>query len=320
MAVDPGKEFSREDCLQILEGRDPDVLELVSEAYHQRKAYFGKRLSVHMINNAHNGHCSEDCRYCVQSRDSRVRLQHEGARNDDEILLDAVSAFEHGACYYGIVFSGRSLFPERLHKIAALVRRIKAVTALKICISAGFVDGEQASALKAAGVDRLHHNLNTSAEFYPQICTTHSFDDRIRTIEACKAAGLPVCCGMIVGMGESSEDIVSTAMCLKALNVDCMPVNFYIPLEGATLGERPRLSLEYCLRVLCLFRLVSPRRELCLAAGRELYFRSAGALLLQIVDGFFMQGYLNVQGDAQDDILATARQLGFVTTGYGGRS
>ncbi len=317
MVIDFKKELSSQDCLRILDARDLDVMELVGAAYCQRKAYFGKQLSVHMINNAHNGGCSEDCRYCVQSRDSQAGLQNEGPKSESDVVSEAVSAFEQGADCYGIVFSGRAISADRLKTITAVVRRIKAETSLKVCVSAGFIDREQALALKDAGVDRLHHNLNTSESFYPQICTTHSFEDRIKTIEVAKDAGLSMCCGLIVGMGETSEDIVSTAMRLKTLDPVCVPVNFYIALEGAPLGRKFRLPLEYCLRVLCLFRLINPRAELCLAAGRELYLRSVYPLVLQIVDGVFMSGYLNVQGDAGDDVLTTARELGFITVEHG---
>lgn len=311
MSIDLSKGLSFQDCLQILEGRNGDTQALVEAAYCQRTAYFDKHLSVHMINNAHNGNCSEDCRYCVQSQSSRTSLKNEGAKSEETIVREAVRASQQGADCYGVVFSGRALFQERLKKVSAVVRRIKEETALKVCVSTGFVDKEQAIALKEAGVDRVHHNLNTSENFYPQICTTHSFGDRMRTLETCSAVGLPVCSGLIVGMGESPEDIVSIAMRLKALDVACVPVNFYIPLEGSALGERPRLSVDHCLRVLCLFRLINPRAELCLAAGRELYLRSAQPFVLQIVDGIFMNGYLNVAGDERDDVLEIAQQFGF---------
>jgi len=311
MFIDSWEDLSFQDCLRILEGCDLDTQALVEAAYCQRTTHFGKQLSVHMINNAHNGHCSEDCRYCVQSRDSRARLKNEGAKSEETIVREAVRASRQGAGCYGIVFSGRALFQERLKKVSIVVRKIKEETALKVCVSAGFVDREQVIALKKSGVDRVHHNLNTSENFYPQICTTHSYTDRIRTVEACNAVGLPVCSGLIAGMGESSEDIVSTAMRLKELGVTCVPLNFYIPLEGSTLGERPRLSVDYCLRVLCLFRLINPRTELCLAAGRELYLRSVQPLVLQIVDGIFVNGYLNVLGDERDDVLEIAQQFGF---------
>ncbi len=311
MPIDSLEDLSFENCLRILEERNLDTKALVEAAYCQRTVHFGKQLSIHMINNAHNGHCSEDCRYCVQSRDSRASLVNEGAKSEETIIREAVRAFQQGAACYGIVFSGRALFQERLKKVSAVVRKIKEETALKVCVSAGFVDREQAIALKEAGVDRVHHNLNTSEKFYPQICTTHSYADRIRTVEACNDVGLPVCSGLIVGMGESSEDVISTAMRLKELGVACVPVNFFISLEGAMLGERPRLSDDYCLRVLCLFRLINPCAELCLAAGRELYLRSVQHLVLQIVDGIFMNGYLNVLGDERDDVLEIAQQFGF---------
>jgi len=126
------------------------------------------------------------------------------------------------------------------------------------------------------------------------------------------SVGLPVCSGLIVGMGERPEDIVSTALRLKELAVACVPVNFYMPIDGAPLGRRSALSVDYCLRVLCLMRLVNPQAELCLAAGRELYLRSVQPLVLQVVDGIFMNGYLNVSGDEKDGVLDMARQLGYV--------
>jgi len=317
MSVDFEGELSRQDCLRMLDPGDLDIMELIGAAYRQRKLHFGKRLSVHMINNAHNGGCSEDCRYCVQSKLSTARMDNCGPKAEEVVVREALVAYEAGASCYGIVFSGRDLLNNRLQKIVSIVQRIKELVPLKVCVSAGFVNRIQADILKSAGVDRLHHNLNTSETFYPQICTTHTYADRLETIKAAKSAGLPVCCGLIVGMGESPEDIVSTAMLLKDLDVSCVPVNFYIPIEGAAMGNKPKLPIEYCLRVLCLFRLINPHAELCLAAGRELYLRSVQALLFQIVDGIFMNGYLNVLGNVGDDVLTVAHDLGFVTTEYG---
>ncbi|MFH0754247.1 MAG: biotin synthase BioB [Candidatus Omnitrophota bacterium] len=309
--------LSKQDCLRVVDVNDLDTMELVGAAYRHRKLHFGKRLSVHMINNAHNGGCSEDCRYCVQSKLSTAKMDNCGPKAEEVVVREALAAYEAGAACYGIVFSGRDLLNNRLQKIVGIVRRIKEQVPVKVCVSVGFVNRIQADILKSAGVDRLHHNLNTAESFYPQICTTHTYTDRLETIRTAKSAGLPVCCGLIVGMGESPEDIVLTAMRLKDLDVSCVPVNFYIPIEGAVMGNKPKLMTEYCLRVLCLFRLINPHAELCLAAGRELYLSSVQALFFQIVDGIFMNGYLNVQGNVGDDVLTVAHDLGFVTMGYG---
>ncbi|NTU49409.1 MAG: biotin synthase BioB [Desulfobulbaceae bacterium] len=306
-----GGELSRQDCLRILDVNDLDTMELVGAASRQRNAFFGKLLSIHMINNAQNGACSEDCRYCVQSKVSTAKTGDYGSKAEEGVVREALAAYEAGATCYGIVFSGRALLNNRLQKLASIVRRIKEQVPLKVCVSVGFVNRVQADVLKSAGVDRLHHNLNTSEGFYSQICTTHAYADRVETINAAKSVGLPVCSGLIVGMGEKPEDVVSTALRLKELNVACVPVNFYIPLAGTALGDLPKLSVDYCLRVLCLFRLVNPRAELCLAAGRELYLQTVQPLVLSIVDGIFMNGYLNVQGDKEDDVLKIAQELGF---------
>lgn len=310
LVLDQGS-LSEQDCLRILDVNDLDTMELVAAAHQRRKEFFGNRLSVHMINNACNGHCSEDCKYCVQSKFSTAALDREGAKDEMDIVREAIQAYQKGADCYGLVYSGKGLFDKRLDQIVRLVVRIKAAVPLTICASVGFVDRDQAKKLKDAGVDRLHHNLNTSEDFYPKICTTHSYNERIKTLEAAQSAGLPVCCGLIVGMGESPRDVVSTAMRLKELKPACVPVNFYIPLKGAPLGVLRELSVEYCLRVLCLFRLINPRAELCLAAGRELYLQSVQPLVLQIVDGIFMNGYLNVSGDERDDVLEIAQKFGF---------
>lgn len=306
-----GGEFSTQDCLRILDIHDLDTMELVKAASRQRKMFFNKRLSIHMINNAQNGACSEDCRYCVQSRLSTAKIPDYGFKAEEGVVREALASYEQGATCYGIVFSGRALLNNQLQKLVSIVRRIKEQVPLKVCVSAGFVNRVQADVLKSAGVDRLHHNLNTSEEFYPQICSTHTYAERLRTLAAAKSAGLPVCCGLIVGMGEKPEDVVSTALRLKELNVACVPVNLYIPLAGTALGDLPKLSVDYCLRVLCLFRLVNPRAELCLAAGRELYLRTVQPLVLSIVDGIFINGYLNVRGEDLDNVLKIAQELGF---------
>jgi len=175
-----------------------------------------------------------------------------------------------------MVFAGRQASQSRIDRLKRVLAQIKSEFPDKeICVSTGFVTNEGALELKKAGLDRLNHNLNTSETFYPQICTTHTFADRLNTLLAAKSAGLKVCSGMIVGMGEENADIIEVAKRLRALKAESIPVNLLIPIEGNVLSSQgSNLTPDFILRILCLFRFLNPTSEIRVAAGREMHLRS----------------------------------------------
>ena len=226
-------------------------------------------------------------------------------------MAEAKAAYEQGAFRYCLVFSGTGPTDERVEKIARIVREIKSRYPIEVCVSPGVITFQQAKVLKAAGLDRLNHNLNTSRSNYSKICTTHTFEDRLATLFAAKDVGLKVCSGVIIGMGESMGDVVDLAMKLLDVKAESIPVNFLIPIPGIALKEAVGLTPDYCLRVLCLFRFLNPKAEIRIAAGREMHLRSLEALGLYVANSIFLQGYLNVKGSPDIRTLQMIKDLGF---------
>ena len=298
-------------CRQILGSPDIDIFPLLNAAYEIRKKYFGKAVSIHIINNAQNGYCPEDCHYCSQAKSSTADIVEYPLKPDAEILAEAKQAYESGAFRYCMVFAGRGPSHRRTEHLAKLIREIKAQYPIEVCVSAGLLDQEKAQVLKDAGLDRLNHNLNTSEANYPNICTTHTFADRLNTLKAARKAGLEVCSGMILGMGEDNEDVIEVAKKLREVKARSIPINLLVPIEGTTLKNRPDLSPEYGLRVLCLFRFLNPDAEIRIAAGREIHLRGLEVLSFYPANSLFLDGYLNARGSSRVKTLQMIRDAGF---------
>ncbi len=304
--------LARSTALEILTSRKVELLPLLNAAFEVRKKFCGKEVSIHIINNAQNGSCPEDCRYCAQAKTSDSDIEEYPLKPDAEILAEAKSAYEKGAFRYCMVFAGRGPSSTRVAHITQLIREIKAkYPSLQVCVSTGLLDEGKAKILKEAGLDRLNHNLNTSRRNYSNICTTHTYADRLNTLSAARRAGIQLCSGMIVGMGETEDDILEVVYALRHLAVESVPVNFYIPIGGNTLGVTPNLSPEYCLRVLCLFRLLNPKAEIRVAAGREFYLRDMQVMALYPANSLFLDGYLNTKGGDRHRTLQMIKDAGF---------
>lgn len=295
---------------KILNSSEIELLPLLNAAYEIRKKYTGKEVAVHIINNAQNGHCSEDCGYCAQAKSSAADIEEYPLKPDAEILAEAKRAYDSGAYRYCMVFAGRGPSQRRTEHLAKLIRQIKENYPIRICVSAGLLDREKAQILKDAGLDRLNHNLNTSRSHYPKICTTHTYDERLSTLQAATDAGIEVCSGMIAGMGESSNDILEVAYTLRKLNAPSIPVNFFIPIAGSKITQTD-LTPEYCLRILCLFRFLNPRAEIRVAAGRELHLRNMEVMALYPANSLFLDGYLNAKGSNRTKTLQMIKDAGF---------
>jgi biotin synthase len=315
-----GEAPSLEDARWILDGEDVELLPLLQAAYQPRRRHFGRRVMVHVLNNIQNGLCPEDCGYCSQSKNSEAPIRKYPLKSDEEIFAEAENAAREGASRYCMVLSGRGPGPERTKKLAELVRNIKSRYPLEICISAGLVDDEGAAALADAGLDRLNHNLNTSESHYSEICSTHTYADRIATLQAAKRHGIGTCSGLIVGMGESSEDLIEVAFQLRELEVPSIPVNFLIPIEGNPVTDDGSLTPERCLRVLCLVRLVNPSAEIRMAGGREGNLRSLQAHALYPANSLFVEGYLTTRGDGVRETYEMIEDAGFEVEGNAGFS
>ena len=307
-----GERLGEDESLRLLVAPEVELLPLVQAAFEVRRTFWGRKVRIHILNNAQNGHCPEDCGYCAQGRRSEVKdLEDYPMKSDAEILEEARRAAAAGAFRYCMVFAGRGPSDQRVERLSQLIREIKTRYAIEVCVSPGLLRAGQAERLKAAGLDRLNHNLNTSEENYPSICTTHGYADRLRTLEYCRGAGLTACSGMILGLGEGPAGAVRVLRTLAELGVQSIPLNFLVSIPGAPLGQPEKLTPEYCLRALCLARLLNPRAEVRAAGGREAHLRGLQALALYPANSLFMEGYLNVPGAKQHDTLRLIREAGF---------
>jgi len=309
-----GGTITAEEGLAILRSDDSEVLDLLAAAYRVRYQRHGNRVHLNFLVNAKSGRCGEDCGYCSQSRISTAEIQKYPLLEENEILAGARVAAERDAGTYCIVTSGRGPQAQELAHVEQTVRQIKQEHKLGVCVSPGLLSPEQAQRLKAAGVNRVNHNLNTSERYYKLICSTHTYQDRLATLDAVRAAGMEICSGGIVGMGETDEDVVELALRLGRFKVEALPVNFWLPIEGTPLASDRKptsLSPRYCLKVLALFRLANPTTILRMGAGREEHLGCLQPMGLYAADSMFVGDYLTTKGQPPTADYAMIEALGF---------
>jgi len=303
------------EALWILDGEDVELLPLLHAAYLPRRWHFGNKVMVHVLNNVQNGLCPEDCGYCSQNRDSKATIQKYAMKGEAEILAEAEHAARAGASRYCMVLSGRGPTLDTTRRLAAIVRKVKERWPIEVCLSVGLLDEEHARVLAEAGLDRLNHNLNTSEAHYERVCSTHSFADRVRTLQAAKACGIEPCSGLILGMGERSEDVIEVAYRLRELEVPSIPVNFLVPIEGNQWVSDGSLTPARCLRALALMRLVNPRAEIRACGGREGHLRALNPLALWPANSLFVEGYTTTKGESVAETYRMIRDAGFEVEG-----
>ena len=304
--------LGRAQALAVLESPDRDLPAVLWAAFAVRSHHFGRRVKLCVLRNARSGLCPEDCGYCSQSSVSTADIARYRLLPVQELVAGARRAAAAGAQRYCMVTSARGPSAADIAHFARAARAIRAeLPALELCVSLGIMGEGEARALRTAGIDFVNHNLNTSRRFYPAICSTHTYDDRVATVTATRRAGLRACSGVIVGMGETDEDLVEVAAALRELVVASLPVNFLHPIDGTPLGVREPPEIGRCLRALALFRLTNPRAEIRAAGGRELALGAAQGLVLFAANSIFVDGYLTTPGQPRDDAQAMIAALGF---------
>ncbi len=307
-----GELVAREDALAVLRAPDDQLLEQLAAAFRVRRHFWGNRVRLHFLLNAQSGLCPEDCGYCSQSKVSAAEIEKYPMLARERILEAADRAARLKAGTFCMVISGRSPGGRVFEKVLDAVREVRARHDLRICACLGLLSPEQAAALKEAGVTQVNHNLNTSEAHTPNVVTTHTFADRVATVEHVKAAGLKTCSGGIVGLGESDDDVVDLALSLRALEVRSVPVNFLIPVPGTPMQHLRELDPRRCLRVLALFRFLLPSQEIRIAGGREVHLRSMQVMGLYPANSIFIGDYLTTQGAVARADLEMIRDAGFV--------
>jgi biotin synthase len=298
-------------AMSVLESPDEELLDLLAAVYRVRRRWFGNEVQLYFLMNAKSGLCPEDCSYCSQSKVSEAEIPRYNLLSREKLLDGARLAAERKARTYCIVISARGPNEREMRAVTTVVPEIKQKYNLKICACLGLLTPEQAQQLKECGVDRVNHNLNTSDAYYGEICTTHTFADRLATLRAVRDAGMEMCSGGIIGMGERRQDVVDLAITLRDLGVQSIPVNFLNPIDGTPLAGRRDLNPRYCLKVLAMFRLVNPDREIRLAGGRELHLGSMQALALYAANSIFVGDYLTTRGQPPEADYQMIHELGF---------
>lgn len=307
-----GHILTDEEAFSILESKDEDLLLLLHAAYKIRKHYYGNKVKLNMIMNTKSGLCPENCGYCAQSIVSKAPIEKYSMMKREEIITGAKRAAELNAGTYCIVASGRGPADRELDIVIDSVKEIKAKHEhMTVCACLGLLKPDQASRLKEAGVDRYNHNINTSAAHHDQITTSHTFDDRLKTVDLVKQSGISPCSGVIIGMRETKEDVIAMARSLYAMDADSIPVNFLHAVDGTPLGGTDELTPVYCLRVLCLFRFINPTKEIRISGGREVNLRSLQPFGLYPANSIFIGDYLTTEGQESNRDRQMLEDLGF---------
>ncbi len=304
--------ITREEALDILNLPDEELDTLISYAEKLRRKYKGNKVGIHLLTNARSGNCSQDCAYCAQSCRSSADIDKYRWVSDEKLYKDNDFVNEHHFARHCIGLSGMKFNDSEIEELAGKIRRMKQ-TGTHLCCSIGFLTEKQAIMLKEAGLDRINHNLNSSRSFYKNICSTHTYDQRVDNIHMLQKLGFEICSGGIIGLGESKEDVVDMLFELKEINPEAVPINFLLPIKGTPLENKDTsgLTTQYGLKVLSLARLLIPRSDIRCAAGREVYFKGEEKRLLSIVNSIFASGYLTENGQCVKDTIKTIEDAGF---------
>ncbi|ALC31098.1 biotin synthase BioB [Streptomyces sp. CFMR 7] len=309
---------TREEALAVLATSDDDLLDVVAAAGKVRRQWFGRRVKLNYLVNLKSGLCPEDCSYCSQRLGSKAGILKYTWLKPDEASKAAAAGVAGGAKRVCLVASGRGPTDRDVDRVSKTIEAIKERhEGVEVCACLGLLSDGQADRLREAGADAYNHNLNTSEETYGAITTTHTYADRVETVQQAQAAGLSACSGLIAGMGESDKDLVDVVFALRDLDPDSVPVNFLIPFEGTPLAKEWNLTPQRCLRILAMVRFVCPDVEVRLAGGREVHLRSMQPLALHLVNSIFLGDYLTSEGQAGQADLDMIADAGFEVEGAG---
>lgn len=302
--------LSFSEALRISGLRREDQGDLFSAASAIRQHFRGDNIDLCSIVNAKSGACPEDCSYCAQSAKSATGISSYPLLEKDKILEKALEARNAGVRRFCIVTSGRKVSKTELARIGAMVREV-AGTGLLPCATLGLLDKEELSYLRECGLVRYHHNLETSESYFPSICSTHTFRDKLRTIGAARAAGLSVCSGGIFGIGESWQDRADMAFELKKTGADSVPINFLIPVKGTPMGDMPLLDPFEALKIVSLYRFILPDKQIRVCGGRLQALGEFNSLVFEAgADAILTGNYLTTTGRTFEDDLDLIRRNG----------
>lgn len=304
-----GKWIGREEALRLAE--EP-LEELRQAADEIRRKVCGSGFDLCTIVNAKCGRCSEDCRYCAQSAHYRTACEESyPLLSTQELLEDARRNAQQGVLRYSMVTSGRRLSEEEVEQACESIRRIRAEVPIEVCVSFGLLDEVQFRKIKAAGASRVHCNLESSARYFPSVCTTHTYEEKIRTLQEAKRAGLSICSGGILGLGETMEDRIDMVLTARELGVKSIPVNLLNPIPGTPYENRVPLDNEAACRCVALFRFLIPDASIRLAGGRGLLGDKGEACFLSGANAAISGDMLTTAGITVETDMELLRSSGF---------
>ncbi len=304
-----GGEITKEEALSLATVKDEDTMLLLAMADKIRQKFNGNAVDFCAIINARSGHCAEDCKFCAQSGHYKTGATVYRLLPKEEIIAAAKKAKEAGAVRFSLVTSGRNQDnPNEFEEILDVVKTIREEVGIEVCCSLGLITKEQAVRLKEAGITRIHCNIETSPSYFPEICTTHTMEDKEDIIHTAQEAGIRVCSGGIIGLGETPEQRVEMAFHLKKLHIDSVPLNILNPVKGTPFYTNRRLPPLEVLRTFAMFRFVLPKALIRTAGGREVNLRTLQPYALTGgLNGIMVGGYLTTGGrDPKEDLQMTA--------------
>ncbi|MGO8987618.1 MAG: biotin synthase BioB [bacterium] len=307
-----GKDVSIKDVLPLLGTNGPDVLDLAAVANRVREEFNGNKIDLCSLLSVKSGKCPEDCAFCAQSAHYKTEAPVYPLMDIQRIVEEAKEAQARGAGRFCLITSGREVSDKEFEIILEALGRIRGETTLDLDCSLGTLSKERAESLRKVGVTRYNHNVETAESHFLQICTTHSFRDRVKTVEVLKEQGFSVCCGGIIGLGESPQQRLELAFSLKQLGIDCIPFNILNPRPGTPLENSEPIPPMEVIKTISLFRLVLPKGTIKIAGGREANLRDLQSLaLLAGANGLIVGNYLTTPGRNAADDLTMVRDLGF---------
>ena len=309
-----GGSITRTEALDLAQATGADIYILAAMASKIREQYTGNRIDLCSIINGKSGNCSEDCKFCSQSAFSTCAIDTYPLLDEEKILQYAHDMERVGTHRFAIVTSGRGVTEHDPDFIAILriIRRLSNETNLKLCVSLGELTEEAALMLREAGISRYHHNLETSEDFFPHIVTTHTYQDRNRTVKSARAAGMEICSGGIIGLGERMEQRIDLAYALRDLKVHSVPINILDAIQGTPLGDEPPLPPPEIIKTFALFRFILPHAEIRSAGGREKLLRDMQSIgLMAGLNGMMVGNYLTTNGREIRDDLDLIKDMGY---------
>ncbi len=287
----------KDQSLEVLAFVDKSWEELLSISDNLRKKYKENTVFTCAIMNAKSGACPENCAFCAQSIHHKTNIKMYPLVSVEKMVREAERMKESGATRFSIVTSGKKLSKKELDRISEAIHKIKEKIGIQTCASLGILDKESAVILKEAGLERYHHNLETSESFFPNICTTHSYKEDIDTVKIAKQIGLKVCSGGIIGLGETWKHRIELALTLRGLNVDSIPINFLNPIPGTRLQNMPLISPFEALKAVAIFRIVNPEKDITVCGGREKVLKEFQDKVFKAgANGIMIGNYLTTKG------------------------